>query len=175
MRLTRNRPLLIYSTIFCSCCFAIITGTSKLATDDPSQVAAANTTVAFIFIFGIVFSFGWTPLQSMYIAETLPTATRAKGTAVGNFASSAASTVLQYASGPAFEKIGYYFYLVFVFWDLTETGVMYLYFPETKDRTLEELAEVFEAPNPVKKSLEKRNAETVLRTLHIDADEKMAV
>jgi hypothetical protein len=166
---------LIYTTIFCSFCFAVITGTSKLATDDPSQSNAANTTVAFIFIFGIVFSFGWTPLQSMYIAETLPTATRAKGTAVGNFASSAASTVLQYASGPAFDGIHYYFYLVFVFWDLIEVGAIYLYFPETKDRTLEELAEVFEAPNPVKKSLDKRNAATVLNTLNLETDEKRGV
>jgi hypothetical protein len=166
---------LIYTTIFCSICFAIITGTSKLATDDPSQVNAANTTVAFIFIFGIVFSFGWTPLQSMYIAETLPTATRAKGTAVGNFASSVASTIIQYSSAPAFEAIHYYFYLVFVFWDLFEVGFMFFFFPETKDRTLEELAEVFEAPNPVKKSLEKRSAETVLKTLHLETDEKVAV
>lgn len=169
-----RRPLLIYTTIFCSFCFAIITGTSKLATDDPTQSNAANTTVAFIFIFGIVFSFGWTPLQSMYIAETLPTSTRAKGTAVGNFASSAASTVIQYCSAPAFSGIQYYFYLVFVFWDLLEVGVIYLYFPETKDRTLEELAEVFEAPNPVKKSLEKRSAATVLNTLKLEADEKGA-
>ncbi|KAK4193171.1 putative transporter [Podospora australis] len=160
-----RRPLLLYTIVFASVCFAIITGTSKMATDDPTQGAAANTTIAFIFIFGIVFSFGWTPLQSMYIAECLPTATRAKGTAVGNFASSAASTVLQYASGPAFEKIGYYFYLVFVFWDLFEGVFMYFLFPETKDRTLEELEEVFAARNPVKKSLEKRSAQTVLNTV----------
>ncbi len=165
-----RRPLLLYTIVFASICFAVITGTSKMATDDPTQTAAANTTIAFIFIFGIVFSFGWTPLQSMYIAETLPTATRAKGTAVGNFASSVASTILQYASGPAFEKIGYYFYLVFVFWDLIEGAVMYFYFPETKDRTLEELEEVFSAPDPVKKSLEKRSALTVLRTVGADAE-----
>lgn len=162
-----RRPLLLCSIVFASCCFAIITGTSKLSLEQPGNQAAANTTVAFIFIFGIVFSFGWTPLQSMYIAETLPTATRAKGTAVGNLASSAASTVIQYSSGPAFEKIGYYFYLVFVFWDLFEAVFMYYFFPETKDRTLEELAEVFEAPNPVKKSLEKRSAMTVMNTLHV--------
>jgi MFS family permease len=159
-----RRPLLLYTTVFCSCCFAVITGTSKLAVDD-GQTAAANTTVAFIFIFGIAFSFGWTPLQSMYIAETLPTSTRAKGTAVGNFASAASSTILQYASGPAFEKIGYYFYIVFIFWDLFEAAFMYFFFPETKDRTLEELAEVFEAPDPVKKSLEKRSEQTVLNTV----------
>ncbi|KXX80408.1 Lactose permease [Madurella mycetomatis] len=167
-----RRPLLLYTIVFASICFAIITGTSKMATDDPTHVAAANTTIAFIFIFGIVFSFGWTPLQSMYIAETLPTATRAKGTAVGNFSSSVASTILQYASGPAFEHIGYYFYLVFVFWDLIEGVIMYFYFPETKDRTLEELEEVFSAPNPVKKSLEKRSALTVLNTVGVAQDEK---
>lgn len=113
-------------------------------------------------------------MQSMYIAETLPTTTRAKGTALGNFASSAASTVLQYSSGPAFQKIGYYFYLVFVFWDLAEAAFMYFFFPETKDRTLEELEEVFSAKNPVKKSLEKRSAQTVLNTVGVAHDEKLA-
>ena len=170
-----RRPLLLYTTVFCSICFAIITGTSKMAIDNPSQSAAANTTVAFIFIFGIVFSFGWTPLQSMYIAETLPTATRAKGTAIGNFSSSVASTIITYSSGPAFQNIHYYFYLVFVFWDLFEVVIMYFYFPETKDRTLEELAEVFNAPNPVKKSLEKRSAVTVMNTLQVEDMEKTVV
>lgn len=105
----------------------------------------------------------------MYIAETLATSTRAKGTAVGNFASNVSSAVIQYGSGPAFANIGAYFYLVFVFWDLVEFGVIYFYWPETKDRTLEELSEVFEAKNPVKKSLEKRDAATVLNTLDVDA------
>ncbi|KAH6874147.1 sugar transporter [Thelonectria olida] len=122
-----RRPLLIYSILFCSCCFAIITGTSKLSIDQPDNSAAANGTVAMIFIFGI----------------TLTTETRAKGTAIGNFASSAASVVIQYSSGPEFEHIKHYFYLVFVFWDLIEAVVIYFYFPETKDRTLEELSEVF--------------------------------
>ncbi|KIW33267.1 uncharacterized protein PV07_00134 [Cladophialophora immunda] len=162
-----RRPMLLYSTVFCSVCFAIITGTSKLATERPDDASAANATIAFIYVFGIVFSFAWTPQQSAYIAETLDTTTRAKGTALGNLASSISSTVIQYSSGPAFANIRYYFYLVFVFWDLVEWSVMYFFFPETKDRTLEELAEVFEAPNPVKKSLEKRSAATVLNTLDV--------
>lgn len=51
-----RRPILLYSIIFSSVCFAIITGTSKLSLDDPSNHATGNATVAFIFIFGIVFS-----------------------------------------------------------------------------------------------------------------------
>ncbi|KAI4766795.1 general substrate transporter [Aureobasidium sp. EXF-3400] len=132
-----RRPLLLYSIVFCSACFAIICGTSKLAQENVGNKSAANTTIAFIYLFGIVFSFGWTPLQSMYIAETLDTPTRAKGTAVGNLASNVSSAVIQYGSGPAFANI--------------------------------ELSEVFEAKNPVKKSLEKRGAATVLNTLDVDA------
>lgn len=163
-----RRPLLISTLLFGSAAFAIMTGTSKLATDDPSNKAAANTTIAFIYLFGIIFSLGWTPLQSMYIAETLTTETRAKGSAIGNLASSISSTVIQYSSGPAFADIKYYFYLVFVAWDILEVIFIYFFFPETKQRTLEELSEVFEAKNPVKKSLEKRDGtDTVLNTLNI--------
>ncbi|GAB1217444.1 hypothetical protein ATERTT37_006683 [Aspergillus terreus] len=168
-----RRPLMIYSLLFCSVAFAIITGTSKIATDNPDDSNAANTAIAFIYLFGIVFSFGWTPLQSMYIAETLTTTTRAKGTAFGNLMSSISSTIIQYASGPAFDKIHYYFYLVFVGWDLVEAAVIWFYFPETKERTLEELAEVFEAPNPVKKSLQKRDINSVLNTLEVQGDVKV--
>ena len=60
-----RRPLLLYSIVFCSICFAIITGTSKLATQEKFNASAANATIAVIYLFGIVFSFGWTPLQSM--------------------------------------------------------------------------------------------------------------
>ncbi|KAM5386634.1 hypothetical protein ACJZ2D_000597 [Fusarium nematophilum] len=160
-----RRPLLIYSIIFCSFIFAVLTVTSKLAFDDRTNTHAANTTIAFVFLFGVVFSVGWTAQQSMYIAETLTTSTRAKGTALGNWASSAISLVLAYSSGPAFEKIGFYFYLVFVFWDLLEAVFIYFFFPETKDRTLEELHEVFDAPNPVKKSMEPRTTGTVMATM----------
>lgn len=45
---------------------------------------------------------------------------------------------------------------------------MYFFFPETNHRTLEELSEVFEAKNPVKKSLEPRSARTVMNTMRID-------
>jgi len=170
-----RRPLLIYSILCCSVIFAVITGTSKMAVDDPSNHNAANTTIAFVFLFGVVFSIGWTAQQSMYIAETLTTYNRAKGTALGNFMSSGISIVLAYSSGPAFEKIGYYFYLVFVFWDIIEAIFIWKFFPETKDRTLEELAEVFEAPNPVKKSLEPRNAETVMATMQVPVEKLAAV
>lgn len=40
-----------------------------------------------------------------------------------------------------------------------------MFIVETKDRTLEELDEVFSDPHPVKKSLEKRSVNSVAHTL----------
>jgi MFS family permease len=136
-----RRPILLWSIGFCSICFAVITGTSKAAIE--GNTTAAYGTIVFVFLFGAVFSFGWTPLQTMYIVETLTTTTRAKGTAIGNLASAASSVVIQYSSGPAFADISYYFYLFFVFWDIFEGVFIFFFFPETKDRTLEEMDEIF--------------------------------
>ena len=100
-----RRPLLLYSTIFCSATFLVIFGTSKVATESQSK-AASNSAIAFVYVFGIIFSMGWTPLQSAYIAECLPTATRAKGTAMGNLASNAAGAISNYGIGPGLNAIG---------------------------------------------------------------------
>lgn len=42
---------------------------------------------------------------------------------------------------------------MFTIWDAVQTGVWYVMMPETKQRTLEELDEIFAARNPVKHSL----------------------
>lgn len=52
--------------------------TSKSAT-------AANTEIAFIFLFGFSYSIGWTPNQGMYPVECLKFENRAKGMGFYNF------------------------------------------------------------------------------------------
>ncbi|KAK9475180.1 putative lactose permease [Dipodascopsis tothii] len=167
-----RRPLLLYTGLISSACFAIITATTKYGVENHNTLAT-NCSIAFVYIFSVQFAFGWTPLQAMYISETLTTETRAKGTALGNFSSAVASTVIQYVSGPAFQNISYYFYLVFVVWDLFECTIIYFFFVETKDRTLEELNEVFDDPHPVKRSLQKRSEDTVVNAMR-DAEAKDA-
>jgi sugar porter (SP) family MFS transporter len=163
-----RRPLLMYTLAGCLLCFAILTPVSKLANHNPDNTAAANTSIAFIYLFGIIFSFAWTPLSPMYVVECLHTNTRAKGKSLAQFFTACASAIIQYASGPAFQHIHYYFYLFFIGWDVIELIVIYFFWPETKDRTLEELDELFEAPNPVKRSLEARSLNTVFNTLNIE-------
>ncbi|KAK3935844.1 general substrate transporter [Diplogelasinospora grovesii] len=164
-----GRRVLLLSTLgFCILCFGIITPTSKYADKNPNNSTTANVSIAFIYLFGISYSFGWTPLSPMYIVEVLDTNTRAKGKSLAQLATAAASAIIQYSSGPAFENIKYYFYLVFIAWDIIEFTVIYFFWPETRGRTLEELQEVFEAKDPVKKSLEPKTIQTVIATINAE-------
>lgn len=57
--------------------------------------------------------------------------------------------------GISIHQIKYWFYAFFAFWDLFEFCFIYLFYVETKGRTLEELDEIFEARNPRKASTAK--------------------
>ncbi|KAF3393652.1 Lactose permease [Talaromyces pinophilus] len=162
-----RRPFLLTGVLGMSICLAIVTGCTKLSVEYANR-AASHTGIFFIYLFSVIFALCIVPLIPFYIAETLSTETRAKGTAVGQLVGSAASILGQYTTATAIEAIGYYYYLIFIFWDLVEFVIIYFFFVETKERTLEEMMEIFEAPNPVKKSLEKRSPQTVEHTIYYE-------
>ncbi|BFZ60441.1 hypothetical protein YB2330_001477 [Saitoella coloradoensis] len=159
-----RRPLLLYTLGCAIVIFAVITACTHYAIVD-GNTGASYTAIVFVYLFSAIFSFGWTPLQAGYIVECLPMETRANGNALGQLISNIASAVGSYSGSAAMGSIGYWYYLVFVFWDMIEWTVIYFFFVETKGRTLEELNEVFEAANPVKKSLEPRSVEDVEHTI----------
>ena len=69
--------------------------------------------IACIFIYGIFYSFGWTPLQALYPPEILPNRVRAKGMAFQGLVSSAASFINLYATPIALQNIGWKSYTIF--------------------------------------------------------------
>ncbi|KAL2856845.1 general substrate transporter [Aspergillus pseudodeflectus] len=152
-----RRPMMLFG--MSGCCLvwvAILSASSQVNKPDGSlNSAASNATLGFIFIFGAVFSFFLTPLQALYPVEVLSYEMRAKGMAFSSLAVNAAGLLNQFAWPVSLDNIGWKTYIVFVVWDAIQTVIMYLFFPETKDRTLEELDQIFEAPNPVKASIQK--------------------
>ncbi|RDW56878.1 hypothetical protein BP5796_12945 [Coleophoma crateriformis] len=162
-----RRPLMLGSLAIVIVLLYTLSAVSKYAYTHTGNHSAANATIAIIYIFSIVVSGSLGTLSPVYIPECLETNSRAKGKSLALLVVSACSAIVTYASGPAFQHLKYYFYLVFATWDILEWAVIFFFFPETKGRTLEELEEVFSAKNPVKKSLEKRSAQTVLNTLEV--------
>jgi MFS family permease len=127
-------------------------GEPKWIAKKPSQ---AQAIIAMIFLFGFVFSAGWTPLQALYPVECLKYESRAKGMGMYNFFVNVAGFYNTFVTEIAFTKASWKYYFLFVFWDAFEFAFIYFFFVETKNRTLEELSTIFTAKRPVKKSLEK--------------------
>jgi Na+/melibiose symporter-like transporter len=126
---------------------------------EETNSAAAKATVAMIFLFGMVYSIGLTPLQALYPVEVLSFEMRAKGMAFSALAVNAGGLLNQFAWPIALKNIGWKTYIVFTVWDAVQFVVFYFLLPETKKRTLEELDVVFEAKNPVKESLAVKKVE----------------
>lgn len=111
--------------------------------------------IAMIFLYGIFWSFCWTPLQALYPAEILNNEIRAKGMAAQGFMSGIASFINTYATPVALQNIGWKTYTIFLVLHFVHLALMYLFAVETKGRSLEQLEEIFEDRRPVKRSLQK--------------------
>ena len=108
-----------------------------------------------IFLFGVVFAWGFTPLQTLYAVECLENRTRAKGSGLNFLFLNIAMVVNTFGISVGIEKIGWKLYLVYIGWIVVELVLIYFFFVETAGKTLEEMGEIFDAPNPRKASTKK--------------------
>ncbi|KAJ7095888.1 general substrate transporter [Mycena belliarum] len=149
-RLGRRKNLLI-STGMLVVILAIISGLLSSF----GSTARANAGIAFIYLFMVVYSFGWTAMQALYPAEVLSYEVRAKGLAFLGICSQSASLLTTFGMPSAIEALQWKIYLVYMCWDAFEWIIIYFFLVETKQLTLEEITEVFEQPNPRKYSTQK--------------------
>ncbi|PVI00361.1 general substrate transporter [Periconia macrospinosa] len=147
-RLGRRKMLMggLFGALFCYILLTAFTATAK-----PDNNLAYGTIVS-IYLFGICFAWGWTPLQTLYSVEVLDNRMRAKGSGANFLFLNVAMVVNTYGISVGMEKIQWKLYLVYIVWIAIEIVVIYFFFVETAGKTLEELKEIFEAPNPRKES-----------------------
>ena len=89
-----RRPMLIWVNIACCLCWigvivpasiANITDVSSIAQQDAVSPPVSKAVLAWVYIFQICYSFGWTPMQALYPVEVLSFEMRAKGMAFSSF------------------------------------------------------------------------------------------
>lgn len=131
---------------------------------------ASKGTLVFIYLFGVIFSFAFTPMQPIYPSEVASNLIRSKAQFVLNVTSGVAQFVNQFAAPKAMQNIRYWFYVFYVFFDIFEFVIIYFFFVETKGKTLEELEAVFEAPNPRKASTDPNFAADIRLTSGYEAE-----
>ncbi|KAH8816714.1 MFS sugar transporter-like protein [Xylogone sp. PMI_703] len=153
-----RRPLLIWVNVGCSICWIGVTAASGIQASKHDKASSAAT-VALIYIFQAVYSFGWTPLQALYPVEVLSFEMRAKGMAFSSLFVSVGTLINQFGFPVALKNIQWKTYIVFIVWCMVQATFIYFFMPETKNRTLEELDEIFHQPNPRKASTQKKKFE----------------
>jgi sugar porter (SP) family MFS transporter len=151
-----RRTMWFWGTFASAFTLIIVTVCTAKFGENGANPDGANAAIAFIFLFGFVFSFAYTPLQALVPTECLANNTRGKGMAMYSFAVSCAGLVGNYAGPIALQRITWKYYIVYICWDLFECLMIWLFAVETRGRTLEELNDIFESPNPVKASLAKK-------------------
>ncbi|KAJ7876724.1 hexose transporter [Mycena olivaceomarginata] len=106
--------------------------------------SAAHAVIAFIFLYYAAYDLAFTPLIVTYTLEILPYNIRAKGFNIFNFTISLALIFNQYVNPIALDNIDWKYYIVYCVWLVFEGVFLYFYVIETKNRTLEETAALFD-------------------------------
>ncbi|KAL4942383.1 hypothetical protein BDV06DRAFT_164271 [Aspergillus oleicola] len=165
-----RRTVLVWGSLGCAICMAINAGVSQPMIPQREAGTVDHTlgraALAFYYLFQLVFSFTYTPLQGVVPAEALETTTRAKGLALSGFLVSGTSFISQFASPIALEDISTNYFWIFAGWDVIESACWYFFGVEAQGRTLEELEYIYQQPSPVKAS-KKRDKVVVQQDGHV--------
>ncbi|KAF7114907.1 hypothetical protein CNMCM5793_000677 [Aspergillus hiratsukae] len=136
---------------------------------DLSHPAAGKAAIFFYFVAMFFFPVGLFLLPFMYAAEIAPLSIRAKVTAVSACANWLFNFLVAEVTPPAFANIGWRYYIVYTAINAFSFLMIYIFYPETKGRTLEEIDDIFIQsksifdPVRVEKSLPKGAVATAAR------------
>ncbi|KAJ7661415.1 general substrate transporter [Mycena polygramma] len=144
----RRRRLFIGSFVLACLLATVAALSSKYGRTGNTDVQGANASIAFIFLFGIVYAFTYTPLQALYCADAYPDLEYRWWVGAPRFINTFANSV-------GLQKLSWRYYFVFVAWDLVASVLWYFLGVETHGRTLEELDEIFDASWPARASTRK--------------------
>ncbi|KAI7157151.1 hypothetical protein KC352_g27405, partial [Hortaea werneckii] len=122
---------------------AVLSGTNWALRNNGDK-QAGYTQAAFLFIFNSFFAIGWLGMTWLYPAEIVPLKIRAPTNALSTSANWIFNFMVVMITPVAFETIHHNTYTIFA---VINGGlilpVTYFFFPETKQRSLEEMDEIF--------------------------------
>ncbi|KAF2014545.1 general substrate transporter [Aaosphaeria arxii CBS 175.79] len=106
--------------------------------------SAAVVVIVFMFIYSIFYNIGWNALTYTYMVEIFPFQQRSKGIAFEQLTVRLANFFNTYINPIGLDSIGWKYYIFYCVWMIVEISTVYFLFPETHNRTLEELSFMFE-------------------------------
>ena len=138
-----RRPLFLASTIGMIVSYSFVMGFSAgFATTGNSALGIAA--IPFLFFFYGFYDIAWTPFNYSYVSEILPYNLRTKGLAVYITVQNLANGFNQFINPYALAALTWRYYAIYIGIDILYVILIYFYFPETKQLSIEEVSLVFD-------------------------------
>ncbi|KAH0348253.1 general substrate transporter, partial [Aureobasidium melanogenum] len=131
-----RRGLMLLSTAGQGLCFLIITILLKFG-ENNSTVATAS--IAFFFLYYISFGIGMLGIPWLYPAEINSLPMRTKGAALATSVNWLSNFVIVEITPIGIQNLGWQFWIIFTIFNAVCIPIIYCLYPETANRTLEDL------------------------------------
>lgn len=141
-----RRKLLLIGSIGQMSSMAVLCGTVWLSNKGDSGAGIAAS--FFIFFFNAFFGLGWLGIPWLYPAEIAPLEIRAPVNGLSTATDWALNFMVVMITPVAFNSIGVYTYVIFAAMNGMMFFVVYFLYPETANRSLEEIDDIFADSNP---------------------------
>ncbi|PWY70937.1 putative MFS monosaccharide transporter [Aspergillus heteromorphus CBS 117.55] len=139
-----RRTLLLWGTAFMAVSHIIIASLVGVYSNDwPVHRVQGWVSVAFLVVYMIAFGGSWGPVGWALPAEVFPSSLRAKGVALSTCSNWLNNFIIGLITPPLVEDTGYGAYVFFAVFCLLAFVWTFMFVPETKGRTLEQMDEVF--------------------------------
>ncbi|WWC58333.1 uncharacterized protein I303_100873 [Kwoniella dejecticola CBS 10117] len=146
-----RRPLMFWMALAQSITMAILAGLYNKSKEE--NKAAQVISVLCLFLFNTWFSIGWLGITWLYPAEVTPLRIRAPANALSTASNWIFNFMVVMATGPMFANIGWGTYALFAAVNgIIICPVVWIFFPETKKYSLEEIDIIFALGHNEKKS-----------------------
>ncbi|EME42070.1 hypothetical protein DOTSEDRAFT_72985 [Dothistroma septosporum NZE10] len=105
--------------------------------------AASKAIIACAYLFVASYALTWGPIGWVYPSEVLPMYIRSRATSIGVGVNWVGNFALTFFTPPAFQNIQWRTFIIFGVFNVASFFHVFLFFPESKKKTLEEMDEVF--------------------------------
>ncbi|KIY03450.1 uncharacterized protein Z520_00141 [Fonsecaea multimorphosa CBS 102226] len=140
-----RRKLMLFSSSSMAVCMACLTG----LVSNPNDSGALKAAVFFLYLYYVVYTVGFLGIPFLYASEIAPVHLRAAVCGISTAVSWLFNFLVAEVTPVAFTDIGYRYFIVYAALNALFVPIIFLFFPETAGRSLEELDEIFAASKSI--------------------------
>lgn len=138
-----GRRWLMYAGLIGQAVTLLIVGGCQFLVESTGNSHASSAVVAFVMLYNFVFGAAWLGLAWLYPSEIFSTGLRAKGNSMSTAANWLGNFIVAMIAPILFQYAKYWTFLLFGILNVFFLIPIYLWYPETKGKSLEEIEVLF--------------------------------